>query len=314
MPAWIRGIAAFLLGVVFLGAIGLALFLLPAHRQIRAIDPPLPDAEALRAAVGVANGPVRVSYVNTSSQSSGGGREMGHPAFLFEWADGRGFLIDAGMEPDAAIEFGRLIALLRPESGEVRTHGSVADQLGRSASRIEGIAFTHLHTDHTQGILALCRSRGGGVLPVFQVPLQDEERNHTTDMGFEHLVEARGCATPSRLGGGPIHEIPGFAGLVAVSAGGHTPGSSVYLARIGDRLWLFSGDVTNTRAELLGNLPKPTLYSLLVVPESPARLERMRLWLAELDRAEDLTVVVSHDLTSLEGTPIPAWSSADGTP
>ena len=57
----------------------------------------------------------------------------------------------------------------------------------------------------------------------------------------------------------------------------------------------------------MANIPKQGFYSLLIVPEWPERLERLRRWLAELDGAPDLTVVVSHDLTALRETSIAAW-------
>lgn len=297
------------LPVLFLGGV-----LFAAHRQIRNVDPPLPDVEALLASVDVEGGPTRVRYVNSASQPTADGRTMGHVAFVLEWEDGRRFMIDTGMEPETAIEFGRPMELILGSEPAV-PHGAVADQMGAEVGSIQGLAFTHLHHDHTQGIVALCRAHAGP-LPIFQTPLQSEERNHTTEMGYVFIEEAQalpgavGCAAATTLEAGTstsVYPVPGFPGLVAVPAGGHTPGSTLYLARIGDQYWLFSGDVTNTRKDLVEDLPKPAIYSLLIVPEDTDRTQRMRKWLGELDARPDLTVVVSHDLTALEGTTIERW-------
>jgi glyoxylase-like metal-dependent hydrolase (beta-lactamase superfamily II) len=313
-----RIVLLLLLLLVLLPAIGLAIVLVPAHRQIGRIDPPLPEVESLRRAVDVRDGPTRVRYVNSATQPTADGRDMGHVAFVLDWEDGRRFVIDLGMEPETAIEFGEPMKALLG-SGSVVTHGAVADQMGAAIADLRGIGFTHLHHDHTQGIVALCRAHqtlSGEPLPIFQTPLQFEERNHTTEMGYVFLEEARrlpgsmGCATTKRLDidpSAPFYPIPGFPGLVAIPSAGHTPGSTLYLARIGDDFLLFSGDITNTRRELVENLPKASIYSWLIVPENTERTGRMRLWLRELDAREAWTVVVSHDLTALEATEIAAW-------
>jgi glyoxylase-like metal-dependent hydrolase (beta-lactamase superfamily II) len=313
-----RLVLGLLLLIVLVPILAAAVILIPAHLQIRRVDPPLPEVAALLGSVDVPNGPTRVRYVNSATQGTADGRDMGHIAFVLDWEDGRRFVIDLGMEHDVAVEFGKPLETLL-DSDPVIPKGSVADQMGDGVATVRGVAFTHLHHDHTQGVVAFCRahqSSNGGALPIHQTPFQFEQRNHTTDMGYVFIEEARslpgsmGCSTPTRLDDGPIesiHPIPGFPGLVAIPAGGHTPGSTLFLARIDERYWLFSGDVTNTRKELVANLPKAAIYSLLIVPEDTDRTERMRIWLRGLDERPDLTVVVSHDLTALEETPIRSW-------
>lgn len=310
-----RRVLLVLLVVVLVPVLFVGIVLFSAHRQIRNVDPPLPDIAELLASVETDDGPVRIRYVNTATQPTADGRKMGHVAIVLDWADGRRFVIDQGMEPETALEFGAPMETLL-DSGPTETHGSVADQMGKDAlAAIRGLAFTHLHHDHTQGIVALCRARGGP-LPSFQTPFQFEQRNYTTDMGYVFIQEAQalpgsdGCAKPTLLEPGQqtsIYPIPGFPGLVAVPAAGHTPGSTLFLTRIDDRYWLFSGDITNTRRDLVENLPKAAIYSLLIVPEDTKRTERMRRWLGDLDTRPDLTVIVSHDLSALEETSIPAW-------
>jgi len=282
----------------------LAGVLLVAHSQIREIAPDLPARQALLDATAVPDGPVGVHYVNTATQPMEAGPSLAHPAFLLEWPGGRRLLIDTGMKPEAAVEFGEPLELVAG-AGPTTAHGSIAAQLGSAAASVDGVVFTHLHNDHTNGTIALCAQRAAP-LPVFQTPWQFDERNHTTEMGAQDLVEA-GCASVTRLSEGPIHAIPSFPGLIAVAAGGHTPGSTVYFARVGDRLWIFSGDVTNTRTELIENRSKGALYSWLVVPESPERLDALRRWLADWDQDPRHTVIVSHDLEALEKSGIPEW-------
>jgi glyoxylase-like metal-dependent hydrolase (beta-lactamase superfamily II) len=287
-----------------LGSLALAVLLLPPHFQIRRIEPPLPDREALLEAVAAAGGPVALGFINTASQGLPSGRTMGHPAFVLEWPDGRRFLIDSGMERDAALAFGEPLEWLMG-AGPAQAHGSLGEQLGSESQQVEGIAFSHLHSDHAGGVASLCAERGGE-LAVFQTPLQAEERNHTTEMGYDLLLDA-GCARFERFEGGPLYAAPGFPGLVAVAAGGHTPGSTVYFARVADRLWIFSGDITNSRQELEDDLPKASVYSLLIVPEHPERLSALRQWLREWDAGADTTVVVSHDLEALTESGLSPW-------
>ena len=278
--------------ILLLGCLALAVLLVPPHFQIRRIEPPLPERQAVLDAVATPGGPVSVGFVNTASQGVPTGSTMAHPAFVLEWPDGRRFLIDSGMEREAAVAFGEPLEWVMG-ADPARPHGSVGEQLGLGARRVAGVAFTHLHSDHAGGVASLCAARDGD-LAIFQTPLQADERNHTTDMGYDLLLEA-GCGRFERFGGGPVYLTPDFPGLVAVAAGGHTPGSTIFFARVADHLWVFSGDITNSRAELEDDLPKLALYSLLIVPEHPERLSALRRWLREWDAEPDTAVVVSHD-------------------
>jgi glyoxylase-like metal-dependent hydrolase (beta-lactamase superfamily II) len=295
--------------------------LLGAHLQIRSVNPPLPTLDQLLAAVSGGAGPVSVSFVNTSTQGTAAGGEMGHPSFVLEWPDGRKFLIDTGMDSDEALSFGRGMELVFGAKPAV-AHGALPSQMGMAVRQVLGVGFTHLHPDHTQGLEALCAYLDR-MLPIFQTPWQFEHRNHTTEMGFASIEAAQrlsmngDCGVPHRLdvsSEASFYPVPGFPGLVAVATAGHTPGSTAFLARVGDRHWLFSGDITNTRADLLENRPKARFYSLLIVPESPERLATLRPWLAAIDADPRIDVIVSHDLTALEETGLPAWRSMESPP
>jgi glyoxylase-like metal-dependent hydrolase (beta-lactamase superfamily II) len=295
-----------------LGALYLVLNLFAAHVQVRGVAPGLPERISLGGAVKGSEGPVGLYYVNTASQRLSSEESLGHLAFILEWRDGRLLMIDSGMDSEEAIAFGRPLEWATGAEPSI-PFGSVAEQMGEDVRLIDAVVFTHLHSDHTQGMLSLCDARMGKALRVLQTPWQADERNYTTDLGYQHVIDS-GCARLERLAGGAIDFLPGFPGVVAIAAGGHTPGSTLYLARVGPRLWLFSGDITNSRAELLENRPKLLLYSLLVVPENRTRLGELRSWLRDLDRAPDLSVVVSHDLAALETERLPPWSPRTRSP
>ena len=64
------------------------------HLEMLGLDSELPTFDALAELRQAAGGPVRVRYVNTSSQV-GGLATLGHVSVVLEWDDGRTFLIDA---------------------------------------------------------------------------------------------------------------------------------------------------------------------------------------------------------------------------
>ncbi len=279
-------------------------FLGEAHLEIRSLWPKLPDREALAELGAAGDGPVRLSYLNTASQSGPGSPPVGHPSFLLEWTDGRIFAIDTGMTPDGARAFGEPMELLLG-SDPIEVFGSIGEQMGPAAARIGGVAFTHLHQDHTDGLASLCDGRDGE-LAVFQTTRQAERGNYTTAPGAAHL-DAAACIRRERLTSGPLHEVPGFPGLAAIEGSGHTPGSTIFAARVGDTLWLFAGDVSNFQQNLLDDVAKPAVYSLLVTPESRGALAHLRRWLGERDAEPGVRVVVSHDVEAIAARGIPAW-------
>ena len=301
MKLFFKIVGALLLAVVLL----LGAILVEAHVEIRGVDPALPELAELRRAIRVSDGPQSIHVLNTASQVSPEG-VMAHPSFIFEWADGRVFLVDVGMDEAGAIAFGRpLEAMLGADP--IKSLGSVAERLGAALGRVQGAAFSHLHIDHTGGLEPLCEARGRPI-GVYQTSWQAERGNYSTKPGDDVLTRAS-CTRRERLEDAAISAIPGFPGLVAIAAGGHTPGSTVFVARVGDVTWILAGDVSNSKSALLANEPKPLVYSLFIVPESPTRLERMRLWLSALDAEPDMRVIVSHDQAALEGSGIPAWEA-----
>lgn len=96
-----------------------------------------------------------------------------------------------------------------------------------------------------------------------------------------------------------------------MSLGGHTPGSTLFAARVDDAYWLFSGDITNDKQSLTRNLPKHWAYSLLVVPEDTAWTARLRQYLQALDDIEGVTVLPAHDIDEMAGNLPPAVATRE---
>jgi glyoxylase-like metal-dependent hydrolase (beta-lactamase superfamily II) len=288
--------------LVLLVIVLIAALLGKAHWQVRQVRTPLPASSEIRAMLAGPDQPVSITVINTGTQRIPGTGVLAYPAFALQWSDGRILLIDVGMERKAAVEFGRFIERVT-DAGPVTPHGSVGEQLGLAITDVAGVAFTHLHEDHTGGLNSLCVDSGKEV-PLFQTALQIDRKNYTTAIGDEVIANAA-CVRRTRLStDGLLYTLPGFPGLAAFAAGGHTPGSTIYFAQVEDTLWVLAGDITNAKISITKNIPKPMLYSLLITPEATGRLEDLRLWLAELDADKTISVLVSHDLQSLHDLPI----------
>lgn len=292
-----RLVLKILAGILILGLLALAVLLVPAHLQVLSVEPALPTEAELRELLSVPEGPIRLRYVTTSSQKMPAG-ELGHTVFVAEWANGNLFMIDAGMDRETAIEFGKLIEAMGGGK-DVVTFGSIDELLGADTQRVMGVAYTHLHIDHAQGTIPFCVARGPGA-KVYQTEWQANLHNFNTSESAEIL--ANSCLAPGSMKGDVIQKVEAFPGLGIVALGGHTPGSTLFAIPADGRLWLLSGDITNSKADLTTNTPKQFLYSYLAVPEHVERNEQMRLWLADLDARNDITVLVSHDLPDIQAS------------
>ncbi|MFK7897437.1 MAG: MBL fold metallo-hydrolase [Myxococcota bacterium] len=294
-----------LIGLVLLVVlVGAAAMLLPAHLQIRDIEPDLPSASELRSLSSHPDRPIRVSYLRTAEQPRAGDI-LGHTVFVAEWADGRRFMVDASMDETAASEFASLMRSLG-EAGDEIYHGSVVDLIGEDIARIDGVGLTHLHIDHTQGLVPFCAARGAGA-KIFQTPWQAEEVNLHTREGAE--IVGASCLTREVGERSGLYALPGFGGVGMIALGGHTPGSTLFAIAGPDQTWLFAGDTTNVKRHIPDNQPKALAYSYLMVPENTARTEQLRRWLAELDAASGIRVIVSHDIEDTVRSGMPAYST-----
>lgn len=307
-----------LLALLLLAAGGLG----AAHCGMRGLGGPLPrtlaglDAEDAPQTVRVAETarqvmPRRLVLDPARDPSPDAPYEMAHPAFLLRWADGRRLLVDTGMEPEAAVAFGRPLELVGAEPTAPR--GSAAAQLPEIAEGRLGVLLTHLHTDHTGGLAALCAARGGAPIELFQTPAQASRRNYTTRPGAAAVAEAP-CVRTTLLADEPLAPVPGFPGVGVIWAAGHTPGSQVVIAALrgaqGDvRRIAFTGDVANAVDGIRHDVPKPLLYRLLVVPEHEARLAEVRRFLRHLEETGVL-LAPAHDGLHLRSLGLPFATAA----
>ncbi len=323
----LKRIALFLVALVVLVVAVAAVGLIRAHRNIDRETPPLPSLESIEAVAGVAtivgDPPIQLSVINTASQAmprrdvldSGSDPHsdepfvMSYPAFVLRWRDGRLLLIDAGMSRAAAVSFGKPIEWLGGAEPIV-PHASVGEALRDATEQVRAVIFTHLHTDHVEGIAELC-----GRLRTIRVPLnsaQAERPNYTTQPGLDALHDAD-CAGIERLGEGPLVPVVGFPGVFVIRAGGHTPGSQIILAFVEApdgivHRYAFTGDIVNNRDGVMFDVPKPWLYRTFAVPESDARQRELRQFLKRLHDEAGFELVVSHDQHAIES--IAPWTAA----
>ena len=320
---WLGALALLALGATA-AAVGLAL----AHLEMRGRDPALPsDAEVL-ALAGAADAPSAVAWQLTSSQPLSRGQVldpaqdpdpsapyvMSHPSFALAWPDGRLLLVDLGMEREAALAFGRPLEWLGGEPAAF--HEGAARALGPAAARVGAVLFTHLHSDHVEGVLALCAARGGASIALPQTTAQRERSNYTTRPG-RALLEQAGCLAPQRLPEAALATVAGFGGVGVVDAAGHTPGSQLVLAVLrgagAERRLAFTGDVANHVEGIRLDVGKPPAYRWLVVPEWDERLGRVRRWLRHLEADLGFELVVAHDRVQLEALDLAPFSTLRGS-
>ena len=303
--------------LALLAVLGLAIGVGWAHLAIRQERAPLPSAEQVLASAAGEDRPVAISWINTARQamprsavldqqrdpSPGRPYVMSHPVFVLEWSDGRLLLVDTGMDREGALAFGKPIQILAGAQ-PIAPLGPVAERLGPRRARVAGLVFTHLHVDHVEGVGALCAATAHPV-PVFMTAAQRERSNYTTRPG-RGLLEKAGCTKPVTLEGGPLFRLAGFPGVFVIVAGGHTPGSQIVIAHVREgeklRTYAITGDIVNHIDGVNLDLPKPFLYSLVVVPEDGERLGELRRYLRELRDHAGVVLLVSHDEAELEAS------------
>ena len=296
MKKIIAVVAVLLVLIVLVGAV----ILVPPHIQIRGIEPAPPSLAEIQKLRIVEHGPVKIGAIETSSQQSKN-RVSGNTVFVIEWEDGRMFMVDAAMDKPAAVDFAKQMELLGA-TAPLDYRESVVQALGDKIKNIQGVGFTHLHIDHTQGVKEFCERRGTGA-KVYQTATQATVHNLHTEEGAQLVRDS--CLEPVVVEGEGITQLKEFPGLAMLNVGGHTPGSTVFFVTVGDKLWVLSGDVSNNKKALLDNKGKGFLYSYLIVPENTRQLEKLRVWLASLDAQKDIEVIVSHDADALAKSEIP---------
>ncbi|MDR1407959.1 MAG: MBL fold metallo-hydrolase [Tannerella sp.] len=118
--------------------------------------------------------------------------------------------------------------------------------LGVTENQIDVILMTHLHGDHTGGLLR----DGKAAFPNAELYLAQAEydywMNQERDDARKTLAaygERVHTFVPSAIGEGTTELLPG---IQAVEAYGHTPGHTAFLILSGESKWLIWGDVTHS--------------------------------------------------------------------
>ena len=160
-------------GIAFVvGLAAIAALLGEAHWQVRQVEPALPTGQDIAAALDNGPDPVSISYINTATQVSPLGA-IGHVGVLIEWDSGKRLLIDTGMPAEQAVAFGKPMEQIL-DAEPAQTFGAIDEQIGPAVNTIGAIAFTHLHSDHTDGLTGICAAQHSPAT-VFQTSLQRDE-------------------------------------------------------------------------------------------------------------------------------------------
>lgn len=176
--------------------------------------------------------------------------------YAFRHPDHGLFLIDAGMPDDAPRQMGPLLRRLMNIDQTYATRQSTARYLAVTGETPRAVFLTHLHFDHVLGVRDLPRDT-----PVHVGPGEGAQSNLL--YGFVSHVTARALKDrPSlrewRFQPDPDGRLPGVidvfgdGSLFAISAPGHTPGSTVYVVNALDGVHLITGDLAHSRAAWLG--------------------------------------------------------------
>lgn len=293
-------------GGFILVILALAAILIPAHMQVRGVEPALPSHAELLALTGSLEKPISLSYILTSFQELERG-QISHISILVEWRNGKRFLIDTGMSEQGAKDFGMLLKKMDSSARTETILGTAPNILGPRVKDIAGVGFTHLHIDHVEGINEFCQARGQGAV-VLQTPSQNTLHNFNTSESSE--LVANSClqsADFQRTGNSNLYSSEQFPGMAAFELGGHTPGSTLWAVALGNKVLLFSGDTTNDKLSIDHDIPKQLVYSYFLVPENTNRTATLRKWLRKLDQSASFSVIVSHDLANTKAH-LPAYS------
>ncbi len=275
-----------------------------AHGQIDAINPELPSAEIIGESIASEDLPVSLTAYNTATQNvplssvlkgenSDESFDMSFPIFVVTWANGRQFVIDAGLSALTAGPFGESSELLG--AGPMQFHAGLGDLV--EAEKTSGIGFTHLHSDHVDGAQDLCKSAKS--LIIIQSVQQYTTTNYLTEAGNLQL-EVMECAQRLLIRDetATLKPIGSFPGVFLVNTGGHTPGSQVFVVHVrnnaGTMTYILAGDLVNHYQAIEENISKPAFYSYLIVPENLSQLEKARVWLKGLAAQRNFKVLVSH--------------------
>lgn len=204
------------------------------------------------------------------------------------------YLIDAGLDksyvhnPHGTIR-GFMVKNLGKGSQEPNTH--IAAILDQESIQLKGVFLTHLHTDHTAGIVDLPKD-------ILYVAGKNERYlNFRFFMFSEHLAGidelheidfAEGIDLPLL---GKAVDLFGDGSLWAISSSGHAAGHVIFLINGIDEQVLFTGDACNDHYQFETGIGPGTYSSDLEGAQEV--LERIILF---KERYPEVKLVYGHDL------------------
>ena len=205
------------------------------------------------------------------------------------------YLIDAGLDkayvhnPHGTIRGLMVKSYLGKGSQEPNTH--IAAILDQESSQLEGVFLTHLHTDHTAGIVDLPKD-----IP-YVAGMNERYVNYRFFMQSDHLagidelqeIDFTGAIDLPPLGKGV--DVFGDGSLWAISSSGHSAGHVIFLINGIDEQVLFTGDACNDHYQFETGIG-PGYYSSDLEGGQEV-LERIILF---KERYPEVKLVYGHDL------------------
>ncbi|MFC1959124.1 MBL fold metallo-hydrolase [Chloroflexota bacterium] len=215
---------------------------------------------------------------------------------LIQHEDFGAYLIDAGLDksyvdnPHGTIKGLLVEGYLGKGSQEPNTH--IAAILDNEGIQLQGVWLTHLHMDHTAGIVDLPKD-----IP-YVVGKNERYANFRFFMHSDHLAEIDALyeidfsqgVDLSPLGKGV--DVFGDGSLWAISSSGHSAGHVIYLINGSDEQVLVTGDACNTQQQFATGIGPGTYSSDLAGGQDV--LEQI---IAFSERYPEVRLVYGHDLT-----------------
>ena len=166
--------------------------------------------------------------------------------------------------------------------------------LGVAPADIGAIVMTHLHLDHSGGLVD---ASGAALFPNAQLVLHEAEAAYFLDTptaaldarSQRHAELQRALVAPYRERLRRVRDGEGTGGLTALLAPGHTPGHTAWLAASGGRRLMVLGDVVHLGAV---QLPRPDTAMIYDVHPIMAAATRHRI--LELAAHQRMLVAGAH--------------------